>query len=556
MANRELIIAVDVSPTQVAVQVEDKRAETIHAFELLSAGQRDQLALDAWRVGARAIMVAYRQAEEARLSDIGKALIEDVDAHLTAHADAQEKALTKALGRYFDPSDGEFSTRMSLFLGDKGVLLSLLEKYLAPQNSVLAETLTKHLGEQSPLFRRLSPTDSEGLVHLLGDRCQKVLKEEHAEFQKALDPLQNGAVGQFIAKLRDELKRAENDQAEQLKVALAALDTTKEDSLLNQMRRETNQARADLLRAINPASEGSPLSIIKNSLTELLAEHARSQREQLEETKRQNAEFQQDVRESMFRIEARRREEAQTVRGGVLFEDAVAEFFQNVLGPSGYLVDPTGNVTGLRPNCKVGDLVVAFPPDHAFRDARIVVEAKRDRSYTAGKALEELTTARENRKACAGIFVMARSHALAGFPTFSRYGQDILVVWDDLDPKSDPYLQAALMVGLALATRSKANGEASDLQALGGIEQRLIKELERLGKIKKSADAIRKQAESIEKEVGGGEEKVARILQDAKKTLLALNVELREEEVERRSPIAVSLPVVPLDHMLAAGGAE
>jgi hypothetical protein len=159
-------------------------------------------------------------------------------------------------------------------------LVQLLQRHLGPRNSLLVETLTKHIGEQSPLFRLLSPTDSQGLVSVLGERLQKVLQQEHADFQKALDPLQaDGAVGRFITRLREELKRTEDDQAKQLNIALAALDTTREDSLLNQLRRKTLQARADLLRAINPANEGSPLAVIRTALTQLLAEHARSQKE-------------------------------------------------------------------------------------------------------------------------------------------------------------------------------------------------------------------------------------------------------------------------------------
>lgn len=36
--------------------------------------------------------------------------------------------------------------------------------------------MTQHVGEKSPLFRRLSPTDNEGLVCVLGERLRKVLQ--------------------------------------------------------------------------------------------------------------------------------------------------------------------------------------------------------------------------------------------------------------------------------------------------------------------------------------------------------------------------------------------
>jgi hypothetical protein len=542
MTHSALTAQVTVRTRSVDVAVSDPRPDTLKTFEALSAPQREQLAHDAWHVGLRALMNAYRQAEEARLEDIGKTLSNDLDEQLRQHADAQEKAIKTALGRYFDPEGGELGTRLRQFMGDEGVLVHLLQQHLGPRNSVLVETLTKHVGEQSPLFRRLSPTDSEGLVCILGERLRHVLQEEHGEFQKALNPLQEGgAVGLFIGRLREELKRAEDDQAKQLKIALAALDTTEEGSLLNQLRRDTQQARTELLQAINPAREGSPLAIIKTSLCELLAQYATTTQERLEAAQKQNAEFQRDVRDAVQRIETRRREDQRSVRGGGVFEDAVAEFTQNHLGSGGYIVETTGNVVGLRPNCKVGDLVIEFPADHAFAGNRVVIEAKRDKSYTLSRALDEIATARKNRDAGAGIFVLARSHASAGFPTFSRYGRDIIVLWDDEAPSSDPYLQAALMLALGLATRNKSTVDEGDLQALQGVEQRLVQELKRLDKIRKAAETIRKQADAIDKEVATGEGKLGKILEDARKTLTALNVELRDEELERVSPIEVDI---------------
>ena len=543
MQHSALDIQVQSTALEVQVTVRDPRPDTTQTFAALTAPQQAQLAHDAWHVGLRALMNAYRQAEEARLSDIGKALTEDLDGQLRQHAEAQEKALAAALGRYFDPESGELGARLKQLMGDQGALVQLLQRHLGPRNSLLVETLTQHVGEKSPLFRRLSPTDSEGLVCVLGERLRKVLQEEHGEFQKALNPLDpEGAVGLFIARLREELARAEDDQAKQLRIALAALDTTKEDSLLNQLRRETERARVELMHAINPAREGSPLALIKATLCELLTEHAKSAKEQLEAARQQNAEFQRDVREAVQRIETRRQQEQKSAAGGVVFEDAVAAFAQRHLGGHGYVVDATGNVVGLRPSCKVGDLVIHFPADHAFAGHRVVIEAKRDRSYSLSQALDEIATARKNRDAGAGVFVLARSHATTAFPTFSRYGQDIVVVWDDADPSSDPHLQAALMVALGLATRCKASAEAGDLQALQQVEQRLVQELTRLDAIRTAAEKIRKQAESIEKQVATGEKKLGKIIADAKQTLLALKVELSDEALERESPIEVDVP--------------
>ena len=41
---------------------------------------------------------------------------------------------------------------------------------------------------------------------------------------------------------------------------------------------------------------------------------------------------------------------------------------------------------------------------------------------------------------------MAKSHAPEGFPTFARFGSNVLVVWDDSDATADPYQHAAILL--------------------------------------------------------------------------------------------------------------
>jgi hypothetical protein len=112
------------------------------------------------------------------------------------------------------------------------------------------------------------------------------------------------------------------------------------------------------------------------------------------------------------------------------------------------------------------------------------------------------------------------------------------------------------MVAVALATRSKTTADEGDLQALQGIEQRIVKELERLDDIRKAAESIRKQAEKIDKLVTAGEKKLGAVLNDAKKTLTALNVELRDEVLERVCPIEVDAEIADSSSMMAAGAGE
>jgi hypothetical protein len=198
--------------------------------------------------------------------------------------------------------------------------------------------------------------------------------------------------------------------------------------------------------------------------------------------------------------------------------------------------------TGVRPNCKVGDVVVRFTEESAFKGSGLVIEAKRDKSYSVGHALDELTTAMANRGAETGLFVLASSAAPPGFPRFARYGSRLVVLWDSDDPVSDGLFEGAIVAGLALAQRKKTAADPGDIQALADVEQRLVKELERLDKVEKSATSIRNHADKISEEVRKAGNALERVITKAKATLTALNVELRDEEVEAASPIEVAGP--------------
>jgi hypothetical protein len=191
-------------------------------------------------------------------------------------------------------------------------------------------------------------------------------------------------------------------------------------------------------------------------------------------------------------------------RGGTTYEEAVLRFVQRAVQGAPIEVSTTANTVGAKPNCKKGDEVLRFTAESAYAGGTLVVEAKHDKGYSVRTALEELEEARGNRLAAAGLFVMARSHAPTAFPMFARYGSDILVVWDHEDEQTDPYLHAAILLGLALASRQRRPDDEGDIRALADIEHRIQKELERLDKMRKLAESIRDDADKLTEEVRKG----------------------------------------------------
>jgi hypothetical protein len=93
---------------------------------------------------------------------------------------------------------------------------------------------------------------------------------------------------------------------------------------------------------------------------------------------------------------------------------------------------------------------------------------KEDASYDLRRSLDEISTARANRKADVGLFIHSRRTAPNGLKRLARYGNDVVVVWDADDEGIDAYLSAGLMICKALGVRNAATNDeiAADIDLL------------------------------------------------------------------------------------------
>lgn len=537
----QLDCLVTLADGEVTAEIHDRRPDSPMIFGELDPFQRERLAMDAWAIGLRALQNAHMAAQESKLKDIGEALMEGLERQLSAHAQDHQERLTGALKRYFDPTDGQLAERLASFVDDQGSVARLLAAYVGPDSIMVAE-LTRRIGESSAIFRMLDPAATEGVVNAIETQVRAALHDGREEMKRALDPLApEGAVTRFLQSLRKEFQNADQDVQKRLAIALRALDANNKDSLMSRLVDESAQARRQMLDAMNPGRPGSPLATLQTTIEKLIGDHVQKQTHFAEQQQVRQTAFEKEVREALARMETRKSEALRTARGGRDFEDAAMDFVERVTRGLACTFEATGSTKGVVGSSKKGDGLVRFTDESAYAGAGVVFEAKRERGYSVVKALEELDAARQNRDASAGVFEMAESHKPIGFPAFARYGNNVVVAWNEEDPATDMRLEAAILLGSALATRSRTVGDEGDINALRGIEKRITDEIHRLEGMEKSCDSIRKGADSISDELRKARKKLAVLLRDSQKTLTALKVELTDEAAERDTPIGFQI---------------
>jgi hypothetical protein len=343
---------------------------------------------------------------------------------------------------------------------------------------VLARTLASHLGEGSPIFRMLSPTEADGLrAHV-----ERTLETALAEQQKyvlrefSLDR-KDSALSRLVSEMGDRETKLENRLEGQVSAVMSELSLD-----------QPNSAISRLVKNLTLDDETSALSRLKRELLGTV-----------DELVRRNTDFQTEVRSTLAGLHARREEAARSTRHGVGFEDELGQVLAREAQRIGDVHQAVGATTGAIKNCKVGDHMVTLGPDSPAPGAGIVWEAKEERGLDLRRALGELETARKNRRAQIGIFVFSRKVAPPELAPFGRYGQDLVVIWDAEDTHSDLHVKAAYSVARALAIRL-GETSAHTAEALRELElatRAVEKQIQHLEDIRKWAQTVQGHGEKI-----------------------------------------------------------
>lgn len=483
-------LAPESPPATLKIDIEVTDSETVAALILYPDGRdRNDFARRALKIGVIALRHAQGQIDVDAIRREGDRLVKDLARALEAHKATTETAMVASLKTYFDPSDGRFTERVERLVKKDGELERVMQQQMGQAKQQLENLLAQFTGADSGLVKLLTPDESNRFIVALRVHLERALEEQSTRVLKefSLDNT-DGALSRFLRELGQKHGELTGDLRSLIETASKEFSLDQEDSALSRLVKRVQDAHAKISAEFSLDNQESALARMKRELVELFLTQ-----------QRQADDFQSHVKAALESMQIRREAAARSTIHGHIFEETIVAEIVRRACDTGDVADAVGNTVGIVPRSKVGDLVITLGPDNAAAGARIVVEAKEDASYTLKSTLEEIDTARKNRAAEVGLFIHSRKTAPASMKPLTRYGEDVIVVWDAEDERSDVVLDAGLAVTKALCLRAAtASTQATaDLQemakALNGIEQ----QIEKLTEIRTKTTTIRSAAESI-----------------------------------------------------------
>lgn len=454
---------------------------------------RDEFALNALRIGVLALTHVRGEVDVERIRREGERLLEGLEVQLKQHSGHVNDLLAVSLRQYFDPEDGQFHERVQRLVKQDGELEQLLRRQIGHEDSALVKTLANHFGDQSPLMKLLSPDQSKGLLAALRLTLDEQLasQREHVLSQFSLDN-KEGALARFITELtsrQGELSEKLNDKLDDV-VQQFSLDD--DNSALSRLVKNVEYAQRKITSEFSLDEENSALARLKRELLELLEKDRKASRD-----------FQDEVKSTLQAMVVRKEESDRSTRHGGVFQDTFFEFIQREAQKLGDVATDCGNTTGLIRGCKTGDCVIELGPECAAPGARIIIEAKEDRSYNLKQALNEIDEARKNRGAQIGLFVFSKKSCPAGIDSLARYGDDIVVIWDAEDATTDLIPRTAYTLARALCVKSRAHAvaEKADFEEIEKAILEIEKQNKRLEKMSTMSTTIRNNGDTLLEEI-------------------------------------------------------
>jgi hypothetical protein len=471
---------------EIRIELQIRDPEVVRELEQYSAGRmREEAAAAALRVGILAIRQASGTLDAVVIRTAGEGLIADLRKVLDDHIGGATAQVSTALRDYFDPENGSLPQRLKSLTKGGGELEAVLSRYLDGEQSKIALELEKRVGKDSPLVRRLSPDQTDGILASITRTVDDVLAKQRTAIlsEFSLDN-KDSALCRLVKKVTDDNGQLRKDLSTDVEKLQKEFSLDNQDGALTRLVGSLVKAQRAISSEFSLDNEGSALS----KLSAAIANMVKSQ-----------ADFQQEVRATLEKMAVRRAEAARGTAHGHDFEAAAHEVLRLDANGRPEILDETGTTAGAIPRCKKGDFVTTLTDDSAAPGARIVIEVKENNSFSVSDAVKELDEARKNRKADAGVFIYSSSSAPAGLEQLSRHGENIIVVWDADDASTDVFVQAAMSLARALVTGKRRDEESSsaDLSAMDDAINRIVDDAAVLGSIATMAETVRNNGDKI-----------------------------------------------------------
>lgn len=477
--NDDAPVAVDAVPHELTLELTVTDPEVLAALSERSEGDdRDKFALTALRLGVIALRHAAGAVDAQTLRHEAERMVQDVEKLVTGNANELTTRITGELTAYFHPDSGRLTERLNRLVQHDGELSRLLAGFLDGESSRLACTLAKHVGENSPLLKMLSPQQKDGLLARVQESIAESLKKQHELILKQFtmdDP--QSALSRCLAQLTDSNGKLRKELSADVEAVKNEFSLNNEQGALAQLVRRVEAANKAIAEQFSFDNEQSAINKLSKQIGDLVDGSTK---------------FQEEVRRTLEVLQARRAEAARGTQHGVEFEQQVFEAIKPQVSAAGDLIECVGTTVGRIPRCRKGDHVLTLGPESAAPGACIVVECKEEARFTEADALAELKEARPNRGAQVGIFVFSKRTAPSSQPPVRRVGNDVLCVWDQEQPGSDVILTAAVSIARALVVRQKVE-EAKKTQELSELED----SVNRIERSAKKLDEVETWARTI-----------------------------------------------------------
>ena len=451
--------------------------------------ERHDFAVSALKIGAIALRQAQGNIDAERVRREGDRFIENMKRDLDDHQRGVTKQISDSLKEYFDPAGGRFNERVKRLVENDGEIERIIRRQIGGDGSELVNTLSAHVGPGSLLMRTIDPNAADGLIRQLADTTETTLSAQRERILSEFS-LDNGdgALSRMVSELKEKHGEVGESLENRIGEVMAEFSLDKKDSALSRMVNQVETAQSQISREFSLDAEDSALARMRRELMETLDRQQRT-----------NARFQEEVKIALADMTARKQEAEKSTRHGLAFEEAVFAFVNERSQKAGDVATATGNATGRVSRSKVGDAVIEIGDDYAASGSRIVIEAKRDASYTLARVRAELDEARKNRDAEIGLFVFSSSHIPSGLESFNRYGNDIVIAWDHEDPITDVVFDAGISVAKALCTRAKSHSDevGESIEAIEGAILTIEKQAGGFAEIVRLTTTIKNNSENV-----------------------------------------------------------